>query len=156
AHHVAGAVWIGGLLYLLLTLRKKPDQGGAKIAGRFSRVAMISVAVLMGAGTSLGVLYVGSAPAVIGSTYGIMLLAKVVLTGVLLLLGGLNYRIVGACRAGGDTSLLPLRRFGEAELGIGFTILLAAASLTSTTPAIDVRADWVMAPEIVQRMRPHW
>jgi putative copper resistance protein D len=155
AHHVAGAVWIGGLLYLVLALRERPEPSGVEIAHRFSRAAVISVATLIGAGAGLGALYVGSPAALIGSTYGIMLLSKIVLTGLLLLLGALNFRIVRACRAGSAT-LLPLRRFAEAELGLGFTILLAAASLTSTTPAIDVRADRVTAPEIVQRMRPHW
>jgi putative copper resistance protein D len=50
--------------------------------------------------------------------------------------------------------MLPLRRFGEAEIGIGFTILLAAASLTSTPPAVDVVADRVSLHEIADRMSP--
>jgi len=155
AHHVAGAMWIGGLLYLLLALRDQLHPSAVKLAERFSRAAVISVPVLIGAGAGLGFLYAGSAAALIGCTYGIMLLSKVILTGVLLLLGALNFRIVRACGKDG-AGLLPLRRFAEAELGLGFTVLLAAASLTSTTPAIDVRADWVTPPEIVQRMRPHW
>ena len=52
--------------------------------------------------------------------------------------------------------LLPLRRFTEVEVGVGMTVLLAAASLTSTPPAIDVLAGRVTAHEIVQRMKPRW
>jgi putative copper resistance protein D len=52
--------------------------------------------------------------------------------------------------------LLPLRRFAEAEVGIGFTVLLTAASLTSTPPAVDVLSDRVTGPEIAQRMTPRW
>jgi putative copper resistance protein D len=85
-----------------------------------------------------------------------MLAAKMALTGIILLLGGLNLRIVKLARTGFMPTLVPLRRFAEAELGIGFTVLLSAASLTSTPPAIDVRADLVATPEIGQRMRPKW
>jgi putative copper resistance protein D len=49
-----------------------------------------------------------------------------------------------------------LRRFAEVEAGIGFTVILAAASLTSTPPAVDVREGRVTLPEIAQRMRPVW
>jgi copper resistance protein D len=53
-------------------------------------------------------------------------------------------------------ALLSLRRFAEAEAGIGLTIFLAAASLTSAPPATDVQRDAVSAPEIIQRFRPRW
>jgi putative copper resistance protein D len=83
-----------------------------------------------------------------------MLAAKVVLTGILLLLGALNRGIVRAVRRGASVALLPLARFAEAEVGIGFTVLLTAASLTSTPPAVDVQGDRVTPQEIVQRMTP--
>jgi hypothetical protein len=79
---------------------------------------------------------------------------QVVLTGTLLLLGALNLRIVRAVRRGGGADLLPLGRFAEAELGIGFTVLLTAASLTSMPPAIDIQAHRVTAQEIIERMTP--
>jgi putative copper resistance protein D len=152
---LAGAAWIGGMLYLLLTLRNLPSASeGPKIAKRFSRLAMISVTAVVAAGLTLSLLYVGSTPALAGTTYGVMLLSKVFLTVLILFLGALNLRIVRNARAGLNPALLPLRRFAEAELGIGFTILLTAASLTSMPPAIDVRADRVSAAEMVQRMTP--
>jgi putative copper resistance protein D len=85
-----------------------------------------------------------------------MLLSKAVLTGLILGLGALNLKIVRAIRAGAVPRLVPLRRFAEAEVGIGVTILLAAASLTSSPPAIDVQADRVNGPEIIARMTPKW
>ncbi len=154
-HHAAGAAWIGGLPYLLAALRQYGDgAAAAAVVGRFSRLAMISVAALAGAGAALGWLYVGSPAALGGTTYGIMLAAKVALTAMLLLLGALNLSIVRAVRRGGGVDLLPLGRFAEAELGIGFTVLLTAASLTSMPPAIDVQADRVTPREIAQRMTP--
>jgi putative copper resistance protein D len=154
-HHIAGAAWIGGLPYLLQTLRQDYDGAvAARVTERFSRAAMISVAALVGAGAGLGFMYVRTPAALGGTTYGIMLAAKVLMTAALLLFGWFNRRIVRAVRTGGGPSLLPLARFAEAELGIGFTVLLTAASLTSTPPAIDVQSDRVSAHEIAERMRP--
>jgi putative copper resistance protein D len=143
--------------YLLSTLKETPNR---KVAGlitsRFSRMAMISVAVLASAGGLMALLYVGSPGALTGTTYGIMLTSKVTLTALIVLLGGLNLRIVRAVRAGAPASLLPLRRFGEAEVGIGFTVILAAASLTSIPPAVDVTAGRATISEIAARMSPKW
>jgi len=156
-HHVGSAAWIGGLPYLLVVLRHTFDQDvSSAITARFSRLALTSVAVLAIAGGFLAIHYIGSIGALVGTTYGVMLLSKVILTGVLLLLGALNFKIVRAVRSGGTPAILPLRRFAEAEVGIGFTILLAAASLTSTPPAIDVSGDRVSLQEIGQRTKPQW
>ncbi len=154
-HHAAGAAWIGGLPYLLSSFKSRACPARA-VVDRFSRLAMMSVAALVAAGAGMASLYVGSPAALGGTTYGAMLAAKIVLTGILLLLGAMNLNIVRAVRRGGAPDLLPLRRFAEAELGIGLTVLLAAASLTSTPPAIDVQADRVAARDIVQRMTPRW
>jgi putative copper resistance protein D len=156
-HHVASAAWIGGLLYLLVTLRNVPDRATASaISARFSRLAMGSVGLLVTAGTLLAWSYVGSPAALFETTYGVMLGAKVLFTLVLLLLGALNWKIVRAVRKGATPDMLPLRRFAEAEIGIGLTVLLAAASLTSTPPASDVLADRVPLQDIAQRMQPKW
>jgi len=157
AHHLASAAWIGGLPYLLVALRHSRDTRSAgEIVSRFSRLAMASVAVLAGAGGVLAWMYTGSISAITGTTYGAMLLSKVVLTLLLLVFGALNFRIVRAVRSGASPGLLPMRRFTEVEVGIGMTVLLAAASLTSTPPAVDVLAGRVTAQEIVQRMEPRW
>src|SRR5260370_18964112 len=85
-----------------------------------------------------------------------MVRSKVILTGLALALGGLNQRLLKAIRAGFSSNLLRLRRFGEAEVGIGVTIILAAASLTWSPPAIDVQWDRVTGAEIAARMTPRW
>lgn len=160
-HHLAAAAWIGGLPYLLVSLRHIPGgPAAAAIASRFSRMAMISVAALIVAGAGMSVDYVGSASAAVETTYGIMLLSKVIFTLVLLALGALNLNIVRAVRRGLAPGLAPalvsLRRFGEAEVGVGITVLLAASSLTSTPPATDVLADRVSPQTIAQRLKPKW
>jgi hypothetical protein len=49
--------------------------------------------------------------------------------------------------------LVRLRRFAEAELGLGFTIILAAASMSSQPPAVDVPQK-VSLQVIAGRMHP--
>jgi copper resistance protein D len=63
-----------------------------------------------------------------------------------LFLGALNFQLV---RRGEASSILSsLKRFGEAEIGIGVTVILAAASLTSLPPAADLTQDRVSGAEI--------
>lgn len=156
-HHLGAAAWIGGIFYLLIVLRHSlGSAAAATLVRRFSKTAMISVAALVVAGVTLSFFYIGSVPALGGTTYGIMVLAKTTLTMLLLGLGALNFRIVRGVNKCVAQELLPLRRFAEAELGIGLTVLLAAASLTSTPPAIDVVLERVNAQDIAARMRPQW
>jgi putative copper resistance protein D len=151
-HQAATAAWLGGLPYLLIGLKYAPDPEFARqLSARFSRLALISVAVLAIAGLTLGIAYVGSFGAIYGTSYGIMVATKALLFGLLLLLGAMNYKIVRGTAA---KLLESLRRFGEAEIGVGFTVILTAASLTSLPPAIDLAQGRVSAPEIAARMIP--
>jgi len=155
-HLGAIACWIGGLPYLLLALGRAPDPAAARIvASRFSRLAQGSVAVLLAAGIGLAAIYVGSPAAILGTAYGAMVSAKAILLALLLGLGALNYYVVRRAEAGDTSGLAGLRRFAEAEVGIGFTVILAAASLTSQPPAVDLGArDLVSLSEIEARMAP--
>lgn len=156
AHQAATAAWIGGLPLLLISLRKlsAPDQI-QELCARFSRLAMVSVTVLAAAGFGLARFYVGSWDAMYGATYGIMVAGKIILFGILLGLGALNFRIV---RRLGDAGsfLRSLQRFGEVEIGVGFTVILLAASLTSLPPAVDTPAQALPAAAVASRMMPRW
>jgi putative copper resistance protein D len=151
-HQAATAIWLGGLPYLLLGLKHAPNVDAARgLSARFSRLALVSVAVLATAGLALSFSYVGSLSAAYGTSYGAMVITKIVLFGLLLLLGAMNYQIV---RGSSSRLLDSLRRFGEAEIGIGITVILLAASLTSLPPAADLAADRVHATEIYGRLSP--
>jgi putative copper resistance protein D len=154
-HYLATASWIGGLPYLLLSMKRVSEQGiRIKISQRFSRLAQFGVAVLFLAGLGMSLVFVGSWNALYGTAYGIMVGTKVVLFGCLLLLGAANYFIVrgiGAASTAGSTSLI---RFGEVEIGIGLTVILAAASLTSQPPGADLTEDRVSLHEIAVRYAP--
>jgi putative copper resistance protein D len=155
-HQAATACWVGGLPYLVLALARVPDAAAARaVAGRFSRLAQGSVATLLAAGIGLAAIYVGSPAAILGTAYGAMVSAKAVLLALLLGLGALNYQVVRRAQAGDLSGLARLQRFAEAEVGIGFTVILAAASLTSQPPAADLAPrDLVSLSEIEARMTP--
>jgi len=152
-HQAATAAWLGGLPYLLIAIRRAPTPELARrLSARFSQFALISVAVLACAGLLLGFAYVGSIKAIYGTSYGAMVATKAFLFGLLLFLGALNFQLV---RRGPASSILAsLKRFGEAEIGIGVTVILTAASLTSLPPAADLANDRVTGQEIVARMSP--
>jgi len=81
-----------------------------------------------------------------------MVATKALLFGLLLFLGALNFQLVRHRPA--SSILASLKRFGEAEIGIGITVILTAASLTSLPPAADLAHDRVTGPEIIARMSP--
>ena len=152
-HQGATATWLGGLFYLLIAIPRCPDNRFARqLIARFSKLALISVAVLAAAGFTLGFAYVGSLDAIYGTSYGIMVATKAVLFGTLLVLGALNFQI--ARSPSGGAVIASLKRFGEAEIGIGITVILTAASLTSLPPAVDLRTDRVSTRQIVARLAP--
>lgn len=154
-HQAAAAAWIGGLPYLLLTLRTCDDTAEAAVlCKRFSTLAVCSVALLFTAGLVLSKYYIGDASGLYGTTYGIMVIAKGLLFALILSLGAMNFHLIRN-RSKGELNWLPyLRRISEAEIGIGVTVILAAASLTSQPPAIDLKKDRVKLPVIAERMSP--
>jgi putative copper resistance protein D len=161
-HHLSTAAWIGGLPYLPIALTRSnqdepvPDQDkGMIIVRRFSRLAMISVALLLGAGLLMAWQYVGSAAAIYGTAYGVMLVAKATLLGLLLLLGGSNF-LLRRRAATALISWLQMRRSVEVELAIGICAILTAASLTSQPPAIDMVQGRLKTGDIVTRFTPTW
>jgi putative copper resistance protein D len=169
-HQVAVATWIGALPFLLVSLRRVQAIDSARfLVRRFSSMAVASVATLIGAGIALSYFYVAEWPALYGTAYGFMIMTKCALLLVLLLLGAGNWWLVRSLddratkKSGDDLAIgqrkIPepifvIRRLGEAEIGIGFSIILAAASLTSQPPAVDLVQDRLSAHEIVERYYP--
>ena len=81
-----------------------------------------------------------------------MVLAKAVMLSVLMVLGGINFLMLRNLPR--DQVMPRLRRLIEAEVGIGITVILTAASLTSQPPAVDQPNDVVSLHRIYQRLRP--
>jgi putative copper resistance protein D len=157
-HHLGAAAWIGGLACLLVAIRRSQDARKIHaMAERFSTVAIVSVASLVFAGIGMAWFYVGSWSGIYGTSYGLMILSKIYLLLLALALGASNFWLVRSTRTDAAPALLRLRRFGESEIGLGFTVLLAAASLTSQPPAIDLaKQDVLTRQQIVERMNWKW
>jgi len=151
-HHLGTAGWIGAMPYLLLSLRDENAEQSRLMVRRFSTMALVSVPVLIGAGTGMAWFYVGSIKGLYGSSYGLMLLAKIYLLLLMLVLGSGNWFLHRRSASLPADLLLRLRRFSEAEIGLGFTVLLAAASMTSQSPASDMQPQDLVS---VQSYRLH-
>jgi len=153
-HHLGTAAWIGAMPFLLVSLARTGSVTEARImARRYSSMALLSVAVLVLAGLYLAWTYVGTWNGLYGTDYGVLLLAKIYLLLVMLLMGAGNWLMVRRLNTDPQPLLAKLRCFAEAEIGLGFTVILAAASMSSQPPAVDV-PDQVSLQVIRARMHP--
>jgi putative copper resistance protein D len=156
-HQLAASAWIGGLPYLLVALATCRGAGTwRRIGRRFSTLAMVGVAALVGSGLALATVYVGSLEALIGTAYGLMVSVKALLLAGLLALGGVNFLALRRARRDPPAPNRRLRSFAEVELGVGITVLFAAASLVSLPPAVDLESDRVTLAEVRERLAPRW
>src|SRR5262245_41204171 len=171
-HQVAAALWVGGLAHLVLfaiaagseplrisNRRPAVRAGLAALATihipalirRFSTLAFWSMTAIVAAGLALTLAYAGDPGALVGTAYGVMILSKVALLVPALGLAYVNMRVARRASAAPGARLF---RFVEVELGLGITILFAAASLTSLPPAVDVTTDRVSVTEVAARFTP--
>ena len=153
-HQIAAATWVGGLAHLVIYAAWARGTGATgddrRLTQRFSRLALTSVAALSGAGIGLTLAYVGDLAAFAGTAYGVMVVSKVLLFAAALAFAAANFGLVRrAAGAGGR-----LGRYVEIELGLGITVLFAAASLTSLPPSVDVREDRATVAEVAARFSP--
>ena len=87
AHLLAGAAWFGGLIALVLTVRNRrrsgDDLGAAEAVATFSGWAAVILATVVVTGTAMGWIEVGGLHALTSTTYGQLLIAKVLLVGAI-------------------------------------------------------------------------
>lgn len=156
-HQLGAAIWIGGIPCFLVALGQVHDGAGWRLVGaRFSRMSMAGVACILASGVTMFILYIGSLPAFYGTAYGVMVGAKITMFLMLLALGAGNFFVTERLRRDPQAPVLRMKRFAEVEVGIGFSIFFAAASLTSVPPAVDLTQDRVTWHEIEQRNAPAW
>jgi copper transport protein len=133
AHIQAAAVWTGGLAFLILGLA---CAGGdrwplaTRCVPRFSIMAMVSVGVLIIAGTINGYLQVRTWSALWETKYGLLLLGKIGLLLPLLALGAYNNRFAVPRLKAGLASLPERRRFLQAA-GLELTLMVAVVGVTA-------------------------
>ncbi|MGE5808550.1 MAG: copper resistance D family protein [Nitrospirota bacterium] len=97
-HLLAASVWGGGLFTLSLTIlphlrNDKDKEALAGSASRFSRIAGIAVGVIVPTALYNAWIYAGSIDALVKSSYGWTIIAKIILLSFLLYLGAFNHYI---------------------------------------------------------------
>lgn len=141
AHVAAAATWIGALAFVLIGLRLALEQRwplASQAVPRFSTMAVVSVGVLLVAGTVHSYLQVRAWRGLWDTDYGLLLLAKVALIMPLLALGAFNNRFVVPRLRAGIAEPRERRRFVRAastELAIAVAIVGVTAFLIDTNPA---------------------
>ncbi len=154
-HILGAAIWVGGIPFFVMALGRLHDGAAfRRVGARFSRMSMLGVACILVSAATMSWFYIGSWGAAYGTAYGVMVGAKAAMFVALLVLGLGNFLVVERLRADPGTPVLRMRRFAEVEIGIGFSIFFAAASLTSVPPAVDLTQDRVTWAEITERNTP--
>jgi copper transport protein len=144
-HLVAGSVWIGGLIGLLVLAASLP--AAKRVAGlvvsvpRFSNTALASVVLLIASGIGSSVQELPTLGSLWQTSYGQALLVKIGLLGSALLLAAVNllrttprFRAVDRRPELGAPTALLLRRLVGGETFLVAGAVLAAAVLSSLPP----------------------
>jgi copper transport protein len=135
-HISAMSVWLGGLIMLIVFLLPKANTAelGA-IVPVWSRWATYAVSVLILTGVAQAIVLVGSVDALVTSTYGWLLLVKVLLVLGILGVAGLSRRMVPSVVAQVDRAPNRLRGFVIGEAAVAVVVLGLTSVLVQTTPA---------------------
>ncbi|MDQ2758806.1 MAG: copper resistance protein CopC/CopD, partial [Actinomycetota bacterium] len=152
-HASTAAVWLGGLIALVLYLaraRRRQDApaGAAAVVGRFSTLAGGLVLLLGLTGTALAVLILGSVPALTGTLYGRLLLGKLAVVAAVGAMAVWNrFRLVPRLRREGVASRAWRRLALTLRLEVvGLVLVLGLTSvLTLQNPRASATPDPVLA-----------
>jgi mono/diheme cytochrome c family protein/uncharacterized membrane protein len=157
-HLLAAGLWLGGLIALaafFAVTGSKADGAWLAIVAegtrRFSLLGMMAVGALLVTGIINSWFLVGTIPALVGTDYGHLLLAKVALFAAMFVLAAINRgqltpRIAGSDagrRAGGALSALrALRRNALLEAGLGAVVLFIVSALGAVPPGLHDQPWW--------------
>ena len=144
-HTSAGAVWIGGVIALALTLRLTRGPWRARIVLDVSSWALWAVIAVSITGLVMGMIVLVTFNALADTGYGLALLVKVALVVVLLALGERNRLVlvpaIEESEMTGDPkpaewAIRSLRRSVFAELLVFGALLIATGTLVGRSPVI--------------------
>ena len=158
-HLVATGVWVGALGALALLLRAArrgddPDAVSYAVRGahRFSHAALVAMLLLIATGVMNARAQVETLPALMGTTHGRLLLAKLAVLVPILALAIVNRRRVLPALAT-PNALSRLAAFVTLEFVLALVLIAFAAGMTLTTPARHAEPLWPfsfrLSPEIL-------
>lgn len=132
-HVVAAGSWLGALAGLLYLGRTATTPPLLRVLGRFSVQARWSVTALVLTGAFASWLHLPTPQALLTSSWGRILVLKLVLVSLMMGLGAWNWRtLTPRLEEPGGASALVRASWGEA--GIGLLVLAVTAVLTGTAP----------------------
>jgi putative copper resistance protein D len=135
-HLIALALWIGGLLWIVM--RERVDaQRAATDTARVSTIALWAVVVVTISGVAQTLMLVQSI-AGIRSAYGLVVVAKAVGLGVLVAFGAYHRRrLVGAIASRGEQAIVTLQSSVARELSVFCVVILLGGFLAYLSPPIS-------------------
>lgn len=143
-HLLAAGAWLGGLIPLYILVNRAGPEDPLMAVRRFSRLGMVCVAILAGTILIQGWVLIGGLPGLIGTDYGLVALAKLVLFLALLRFAAIN-RFRHTPSLTGPQRLDVRRRLQRSIAGetlIGALVILAAGVLLTLAPAIHQQPAW--------------
>lgn len=152
--HVCGAtIWAGGVTHLMILrwcTRKEDVSRWPQMVSRFSPLGIGCVGLIVGSGTFLSWRYVGGWSELIGTSYGNLVLVKIVLFFCVLALAIPNFFSARqwAKGHGRERFHLHVPSSVEVETILAGTLLVTAASLTGLPPSVDVAKEVVAPAEL--------
>lgn len=137
AHLVAVTSWVGGLAVLaLFVLNPRAEIDLVNSSHRFSKVAGLSLVVVIITGTINALMRINSVDLLFSTKWGKLVLIKLGLFGVIALLGYRNRkRMLPALAAGTKGARKAFRNMASIELVIMLLSFVAATTLASTIPS---------------------
>ena len=143
-HLLAAGAWLGALPALVFLLRREARVADAAWATRrFSTLGAVCVSLLVAGGLINTWYLVGNLPALIGTSYGRLLLAKLALFAGMLVLAMANRWYLSVRLAQGERAASRLIRrnaIGEIVLGIGVVVVVGVLGITP--PAVHETPVW--------------
>lgn len=137
-HLAAASLWIGGLVAIALVVWTAAPTLRATLFLRFSRLATVLVALVLAAGTYLGIVRLPQPHDLWTTGYGRVLLVKVALVGCALAWGAFHHFVVRPRLGRADSGFLT--RVGRSLIGeslVGVAVLLVAAILVDSRPPVQ-------------------
>lgn len=135
-HLAAASLWVGGLVQLAFCVWPAAPALRRQAFLRFSRLAVVLIALLLTAGVYLSVLRLPELNNLWSESYGRVLLVKLALVAVALAWGAFHHFVVRPAleRPASAGTLARLPRSLAGESAVGMAVLLAAAVLVNSQP----------------------
>jgi putative copper export protein/mono/diheme cytochrome c family protein/peroxiredoxin len=144
AHLLAAGGWLGALPGLVFWLRRgELVRIAAQATRRFSTLGVVCVGALVLSGLANAWYLVGSVPALVGTGYGRLLLAKLAVFAAMVTLAAVNRLVLTPLLQRHDARALRfLRRNATAEIAAGLVVVAIVGALGTTIPGAHQSPIW--------------